>query len=129
TLPCVRHDGIGGYLIPWQHKTELIEQNRICRLKFHNIPGSVPQVGTIHKTAADDARRIIQTIRDFLDDSRAVLARSSDHCCVCGRGLTDELSRSRGIGPECFKRANIMAILAADRHPNAPSFTQSELVG
>jgi hypothetical protein len=55
------------------------------------------------KTAINDANRAIGTMRDFVTDRRKVLARSHDHCCVCGRHLTDELSRSRGIGPECIQ--------------------------
>jgi hypothetical protein len=58
---------------------------------------------SIYRTAVEDAGRVIATIKDFVDDHRAVLARSHDHCCICGRSLTDELSRSRGIGPECIK--------------------------
>jgi uncharacterized protein (TIGR02996 family) len=56
--------------------------------------------------AADDARRVVETVRDFITDRRAVLARCHDHCCVCGRGLTDELSRGRGIGPECVQHCH-----------------------
>lgn len=25
-------------------------------------------------------------------------------CCLCGRSLTDEISRAKGIGPECIKK-------------------------
>lgn len=48
------------------------------------------------------------TMEDYLRDPRAVLARSHDNCCCCGRGLTDELSMSRGIGPECIKNIGFM---------------------
>jgi len=33
-------------------------------------------------------------------------AKSSDFCCVCGRPMTDPLSRARGIGPECLTRVS-----------------------
>jgi hypothetical protein len=58
----------------------------------------------IYPSAPRDAARVVETIHDFLDDAAAVFARSHDHCCICGRGLTDEVSRSRGIGPECVHK-------------------------
>jgi hypothetical protein len=48
-------------------------------------------------------------MRDFLDDHRTVFARSHDNCSCCGKALTDELSRSRGIGPECIKKLDWVA--------------------
>jgi hypothetical protein len=47
-------------------------------------------------------KRVIRTMKEFNIDSRKVIARGSDNCAVCGRCLTDELSRSRGIGPCCI---------------------------
>jgi hypothetical protein len=56
-----------------------------------------------HSTAEADLRRCLNTMTAFVEDGRSVLARSNANCCVCGKGLTDELSRSRGIGPECLR--------------------------
>jgi hypothetical protein len=67
-------------------------------------PETAPRMGTIYPTAEEDARRVVATVRSFLEDAKAVLARSRDNCCICGRALTDELSRSRGIGPECIEK-------------------------
>jgi hypothetical protein len=50
----------------------------------------------------------------LLDDQGEVLARSRDRCCICGRKLTDELSCSRGIGPECYRNAAHKVILGLD---------------
>jgi hypothetical protein len=72
---------------------------------------SVPKMATIYATAEDDARRVVATVRSFIEDARAVLARSCDNCCICGRALTDELSRSRGIGPECLHKTADGSIL------------------
>jgi hypothetical protein len=63
-----------------------------------------PRVGLMHQTGVSDARRAIEVIREFVNDHRVIFARSHDHCCICGKALTDELSRSRGIGPECIKK-------------------------
>jgi hypothetical protein len=65
------------------------------------------------RTLMDDLRRVLATVCSFNGDRRAVLARSHDHCCICGRGLTDELSRSRGIGPECIHKTEWGAFLKA----------------
>jgi hypothetical protein len=89
------------------------------RIDFTNEVGRPPRVNYIYKSAVDDARRVIATIRDFMADSRAVLARGCDNCCICGRPLSDELSRSRGIGPECIKSSDIIAVLI---EPGTPSF-------
>jgi hypothetical protein len=67
-------------------------------------------LGGIHRTAEADIHRAIETMQDFLDDDGAVLARSHGNCCCCGRHLADELSRSRGIGPECNRRIPFFAV-------------------
>jgi hypothetical protein len=137
TLPSVRHDRTGGYLVTSRHTIELMEKTSIQvkgkdadqfrrKLNFNNSPDLPSQVGTIYKTALDDARRTIATIRDFLDDSRAVLARGCDHCCICGRALTDELSRSRGIGPECILKADVVAVLTGPGHVIVPGLIEPE---
>jgi hypothetical protein len=61
--------------------------------------------GLIRPSAEADAGRVVETMASFLRDHKAVLARSRDNCAICGRGLSDELSRSRGIGPECIRVA------------------------
>jgi hypothetical protein len=58
----------------------------------------------ISGTAHQNISRAIAVMREFLEDHCIVFARSHDNCCCCGKGLTDELSRSRGIGPECIKK-------------------------
>jgi hypothetical protein len=63
-------------------------------------------------TALADLARVVDTITAFVTDTRAVLARNHDYCALCGRHLTDELSRSRGIGPECIQIAPMLVVLA-----------------
>jgi hypothetical protein len=72
--------------------------------------GCPSKVKSIYRTAETDVGRVVDVIRDFLDDHRAVFARSHDHCSCCGRALTDELSRSRGIGPECIKKIDAFGV-------------------
>lgn len=49
----------------------------------------------------------IEYLRVILADEQAAFARYGQaigRCGVCGRTLTDETSRARGIGPTCFER-------------------------
>jgi Family of unknown function (DUF6011) len=71
-------------------------------------------VNIIGPDVVNDLSTVLGTIDDFLDAPGAVMARSHDNCCCCGRGLRDELSRSRGIGPECIKNIGFMIYGQAD---------------
>jgi len=86
----------------------------------------------------DGAERMVGTIRGFLADPAAVFARSADNCCICGRRLTDDTSRTRGIGPECIQTIRFFPVLwdsptsLLDRMPvRAPAArsTQEEVQG
>jgi hypothetical protein len=44
----------------------------------------------------------------------------------CGRRLTDELSRSRGIGPECLRRLGWSADRFGDGHHEIPGLVEPE---
>jgi hypothetical protein len=60
--------------------------------------------GMVYRDQADAAlATLAQLLRDWQADPASVLARSVDHCCVCGRVLTDPPSRGRGVGPECVR--------------------------
>jgi hypothetical protein len=83
-------------------------------------------------SAVKDVARIVEVMRDFINDHNVVFARSHSNCCCCGKGLTDELSRSRGIGPECIK--HIPLVRAVDRNSivveqPAPELTAERVVG
>lgn len=55
----------------------------------------------------DANRRGLRLIADaahaVLTDPMTAFSRQADHCCLCGRGLSDVVSRTRGIGPECIR--------------------------
>jgi hypothetical protein len=69
------------------------------------LGNGTPRVGSYYpKTVAEDLRRLFETAAAFLEDPLAAFARSSNNCCICGRGLSDAQSRSRGIGPECLQK-------------------------
>ncbi|MCA9019265.1 MAG: hypothetical protein KDA74_03935, partial [Planctomycetaceae bacterium] len=61
-----------------------------------------PHISMLSCRYVDDA------IINFLELARffplmpwTCFARSTDRCCICGRVLTDPVSRARGVGPEC----------------------------
>jgi hypothetical protein len=114
-----RHHGEETDAFRFRRKLSIYSDGGLRRLEPSGL------VGSMYKSAEEDARRVVGTIREFLDDSRTVLARGYDHCCICGRGLTDELSRSRGIGPECIQKADIVAVLIG---PSAAGFAVPEAV-
>jgi hypothetical protein len=59
--------------------------------------------GRVHRDEADAAlAALVQLLHDWDGDPVSVLARSVDHCSICGKALTDPASRGRGIGPECL---------------------------
>jgi hypothetical protein len=51
--------------------------------------------------------RLVQTLEQFHADPASVFQRSQDHCSCCRRKLTDQVSRLRGIGPECWERVQL----------------------
>lgn len=50
-----------------------------------------------------DIKRVAETFRRLLNDPMRTFAEESETCCCCGRPLTDQTSRLRGVGPECVK--------------------------
>jgi hypothetical protein len=106
-------------------RTELLQESRV-RVKGENVlqfrrctvlitaPDQPPCVALAYSTMESDITRVLRTMEDFVTDYRAVLARNHDHCCVCGKALTDTLSRSRGIGPECIRHLDWFGIRATD---------------
>lgn len=71
-------------------------------------------IGGMHATGAKDLMTVLQAMEDYLESPQAVFARSHDHCCCCGKHLTDTLSRSRGIGPECIQRIGYILVKQVD---------------
>lgn len=59
------------------------------------------------RLSVDQARSILERIVLVVDDVPAAVARFGrelGHCGRCGRHLTDEVSRSVGLGPDCAAR-------------------------
>jgi hypothetical protein len=52
------------------------------------------------------ATALVKMAGNFVADPRSVIEKNKNNCCCCGKGLTDQVSRARGIGPECLERIN-----------------------
>jgi hypothetical protein len=68
--------------------------------------GVVKLGGYYPRYGPENIGRMAQVCRDFLTAPAVVFARSATACCVCGKTLTDGVSRARGIGPECLGRCS-----------------------
>ncbi len=79
-------------------------------LGFNLTPGRIKRHKIYFIHAVDGVKRMIDTINQFVVCPEEVFARSSDHCCICGRALSDDVSRTRGIGPECAATLQCMYI-------------------
>jgi hypothetical protein len=53
------------------------------------------------------ATSLVEMARFFVDDPQSVISRNTDNCCCCGKSLRDEVSRARGVGPECLTKMGV----------------------
>jgi hypothetical protein len=76
------------------------------RLSLQVQTGALPRGRSFRRSAVEDLATLVPTLEQFLADPSSVLRRSTTHCAVCGRHLTDGQSQARGIGPECFYKVS-----------------------
>lgn len=76
-------------------------------LKLLLKPGDYRWTWWSHRLGQDAVENFVELGNFFPISPETVFERSKDHCCNCGRGLTDHLSRDRGIGPECLSRVTM----------------------
>ena len=50
--------------------------------------------------------KFAETTKDFIFQPWLVFGRGKDRCCICSKPLTDEISRGRGVGPECLRQVS-----------------------
>jgi len=58
---------------------------------------------------------LVELAEQFRLDPFAVMKQNPNHCCCCGKALTDAVSRARGIGPECL--GNFSEVFGTTREP------------
>lgn len=90
---------------PSESGRPILQHHRACKLKLKE-DGQLTWSGTWHHRFAPIAvHEFVETVKDFVLFPWMIFGRSKDRCCCCGRWLTDDTSRSRGIGPECLRSA------------------------
>jgi hypothetical protein len=67
-----------------------------------------PKMWVLKGEGVRAAEALIELAKAFLDDPQSVIARNTDNCCCCGKGLRDEVSRARGVGPECLIKMGVL---------------------
>jgi hypothetical protein len=59
---------------------------------------------TCDETLLDLATNALETKpHDLLGDPTRLFSEQSERCCCCHKALSDPVSRTRGIGPECIR--------------------------
>jgi hypothetical protein len=93
---------------------DALKKQRRAALRYRpGSDGGYWHIGRVYYSSGrEDVARVLSTLRAFVEDPRALLARSHDSCCICGRLLTDGVSMARGIGPECVKFSGQLLFLS-----------------
>jgi Family of unknown function (DUF6011) len=101
---------IGGTLNPQAITLELLRDHPISRgsrldMRISPVIPRAWRISTKTQVNMDNVKYVVDRLKDFLADPEAFFVRRGNwcKCCCCGKDLTDQLSVSRGIGPECIK--------------------------
>lgn len=93
--------------MPPQNGRPVLKHQKACKLRL-NEAGELTWSGRWYPRFAPIAvHEFVNTVKGFILFPWQIFERSKDHCCCCRKPLTDETSRSRGIGPECLQNAAI----------------------
>ena len=96
----------GGSLNAETITVELLRRGSFSRLDLEISPTAMA-IRRCHSNMAvnlDNGKFVSDTLSSFMDSPVDYFYRGDhSHCCFCGKELTDEISVSRGIGPECVK--------------------------
>ena len=92
--------------VPGDFQPQEITLELVQDLKLTLAPGGVKVTGKVRADEDDNARNlktICVTADSLLRNPLAAFGQQADRCVCCHRKLTDLISRTRGIGPECVK--------------------------
>ena len=84
-------------------------------LKLKLTEGKVEHTYFIYQRVLGATARLADSLREWVDNPAAMWTGSSDHCLFCGKSLTDDVSRTRGIGPECLKKYQLLDVISKRR--------------
>lgn len=90
---------------PQSVAVEAVDDSNRCGLAVQLHATKLPTVKCArwsYLTGLQALEDFVALVAEFPRNPEAVFARSPTHCCMCGKRLADAVSRSRGIGPECY---------------------------
>ena len=90
--------------MPPQNGRPVLQHQRACKLRV-NEAGQLSWSSWTYRYAPIAVHEFVNTANDFILFPWQIFSRSKDRCCCCGKRVTDDISRSRGIGPECLRSA------------------------
>lgn len=91
--------------LPPQNGRPVLKHSKACKLQL-DASGKLSQHGTwYHRQAPIAVHEFVNVVGEFILFPWQIFSRSKDRCCCCGKLLTDNISRSRGVGPECLRSA------------------------
>lgn len=91
--------------LPPQNGLPVLKHTKACKLRLDES-GQLSQHGTwYYRDAPIAVHEFVNVVSDFILFPWQILSRSKESCCCCRKPLTDDTSRSRGIGPECLRSA------------------------
>jgi len=91
--------------MPSQSGRPVLKHTKACKLRLDES-GQLSQHGTwYYRYAPIAVHEFVNVVSDFILFPWQIFGRSKDNCCCCRKPLTDDTSRSRGIGPECLRSA------------------------
>lgn len=85
----------------------LVSENRIARrwrVRYEEIPTGYQARVRAGTAQAEPALRVLAARATAQEVAGRAFAEEAGACYKCGKALTDELSRSRAIGPDCYAR-------------------------
>ncbi len=90
-------------------------------VKLRIADDEIKHAGYRFSTVLPALGRLADTLREWVDDPSSMLVGSSDRCLFCCKTLTDDVSRTRGIGPECQKRYQLLDVISTRRPKESES--------
>jgi hypothetical protein len=83
----------------------ILKHEKVCSLRLAANGQLSSKGGWSFRDAPIAVHEFVNVAKDFVLFPWQVFGRSTDYCCCCRKYLTDDTSRSRGIGPECLRSA------------------------
>ncbi|HBJ33420.1 MAG TPA: hypothetical protein DDZ51_01405 [Planctomycetaceae bacterium] len=91
--------------LPPQDGRQVLQHTKACKLRLDESGRLSHHGAWYYRYAPSAVDEFVKVVNEFILFPWQILSRSKNRCCCCGKWLTDDVSRSRGIGPECLRSA------------------------